>query len=37
MEKETRQEIVVLDEGADVESMAGSRGVCCRGPFSAFR
>jgi len=31
------KEIVVLDEGADVEAMAGSRGICCRGPLSPFR
>jgi len=37
MEKEKRQEIVVLDEGADVEHMAGPRSLCCRGPFTAFR
>jgi len=37
MEKEKRQEIVVLDEGADVEHMASPRGICCRGAFGAFR
>jgi len=37
MEKEKAQAIVVLDEGTDVEHMAGPRGICCRGAFSAFR
>jgi hypothetical protein len=37
MDKEKRQEIVVLDEGTDVEAMAGPKGFCCRGAFSAFR
>ncbi len=37
MEKEKRQEIVVLDEGTDVEHMAGPKGVCCRGPLTPFR
>jgi len=37
MEKVKRQEIVVLDEGADIEAIADPRGFCCRGPLSAFR
>ena len=35
--EERKEEIVVLDEGIDVEDMAGPKGVCCRGPFFAFR
>jgi hypothetical protein len=37
MEKEKREEIVVLDEGTDVEAMAGPKGYCCRGTLTAFR
>jgi hypothetical protein len=37
MEKEKREEIVVLDEGTDVEALVGPMSVCCRGPFTAFR
>jgi hypothetical protein len=36
MEKEKRQDIVVLDEGTNVEAMAGIS-FCCRGAFSPFR
>ena len=35
--EESKEEIVVLDEGIDVEDMAGPRGMCCRGPLTAFR
>ena len=35
--EESKEEIVVLDEGIDVEDMAGPRGLCCRGPLFAFR
>jgi hypothetical protein len=35
--EERKEEIVVLDEGIDVENMAGPRGFCCRGAFIAFR
>ncbi|MBA7681089.1 hypothetical protein ES703_89417 [subsurface metagenome] len=35
--EESKEEIVVLDEGIDVEDMAGPRGICCRGPLTAFR
>ncbi len=35
--EERKEEIVVLDEGIDVEHMAGPRGFCCRGPFIPFR
>ena len=34
---ERDEQIVVLDEGIDVESMADPRGICCRGPLFAFR
>ncbi|MFC1885650.1 hypothetical protein ACFLZM_01145 [Thermodesulfobacteriota bacterium] len=27
--KEKEKEIVVLDEGIDIDSVAGPRGVCC--------
>ena len=35
--EESKEEIVVLDEGIDVEDMAGPRGMCCRGPLFPFR
>ena len=35
--EEREEQIVVLDEGIDVEDMAGPRGFCCRGAFSPFR
>lgn len=35
--EERKEEIIVLDEGMDVEDMAGPKGVCCRGPLFAFR
>jgi len=35
--EERKEEIIVLDEGMDVEDMAGPKGVCCRGAFTAFR
>jgi hypothetical protein len=35
--EEREEQIVVLDEGMDVEDMAGPRGMCCRGPLTAFR
>ena len=35
--EERKEEIVVLDEGIDVEDMAGPKGYCCRGAFFAFR
>jgi len=37
MEKEKREEIVVLDEGTDTEHMAGPTAFCCRGTLFAFR
>jgi hypothetical protein len=37
MEKEKREEIVVLDEGTDVEHMAGPTAFCCRGTLFPFR
>jgi len=35
--EERKEEIIVLDEGIDVEDMAGPKGLCCRGAFFAFR
>ena len=35
--EERKEEIIVLDEGIDVEDMAGPKGFCCRGPFFPFR
>ena len=34
---EREENVVVLDEGIDVEEMAGPKGVCCRGPFIPLR
>ena len=28
--KEKREEILVIDEGIDIDNMAGPRGICCR-------
>jgi hypothetical protein len=35
--EEREEQIVVLDEGMDVEDMADPKGVCCRGALSPFR
>jgi hypothetical protein len=35
--EERKEEIIVLDEGMDVEDMATPKGFCCRGPFFPFR
>jgi len=35
--EERKEEIIVLDEGMDVEDMAGPKGLCCRTAFSPFR
>jgi hypothetical protein len=35
--EERKEEIVVLDEGIDMENMADPKGICCRGPFIPFR
>jgi len=35
--EEKKEEIVVLDEGIDVEHMAGPKGYCCHGAFIPFR
>jgi hypothetical protein len=37
MEKEKKQDIVVLDEGTDVEHMADPKSICCRTAFFPFR
>ena len=34
---ERKEEIVVLDEGIDVEDMPGPKGICCRVAISPFR
>jgi len=34
---ERKEEIVVLDEGMDLEVMAGPAGTCCNGAFSPVR
>ena len=35
--EEKEEEILVLDEGIDVNDMADPRGICCRGPLTPFR
>jgi hypothetical protein len=35
--EERKEEIVVLDEGMDVEDMADPKGFCCRTALSPFR
>ena len=35
--EERKEEIVVLDEGIDVENMADPKGFCCRGAIFPFR
>ena len=35
--EERKEEIIVLDEGMEVEDMAGPKGLCCRGALSPFR
>ena len=35
--EEMKEQIVVLDEGIDVEDMADPRAICCRGPMFAIR
>ena len=35
--EDKEEQIVVLDAGIDVESMADPKGICCRGPFFAIR
>ena len=35
--EEREEEILVLDEGIDVEAMADPRGFCCRGPLTPLR
>ena len=35
--EERKEEIVVLDEGIDVEDMPGPKGMCCSGPLFPFR
>ena len=35
--EEREEEILVLDEGVDVNDMADPRGICCRGALTPFR
>jgi len=35
--RDEREKIVVLDEGADMTDMAGTRGGCCLSPYVAIR
>ena len=35
--EERKEEIVVLDEGIDVEDMAGPKGMCCGAALTPFR
>ena len=35
--EERKEEIIVLDEGMDLEDMSGPKGLCCRGALSPFR
>lgn len=35
--EDRKEEILVLDEGIDVEDMADPRGVCCRGALTPLR
>jgi len=35
--EEREEEILVLDEGIDVNDMADPRAICCRGPLTPFR
>ena len=35
--EEREEQIVVLDEGIDVNDMAGPKAICCRAAFFAFR
>jgi hypothetical protein len=35
--EERKEELVVLDEGIDVEDMAGPKGHCCSGAFIPLR
>jgi len=35
--EERKEEILVLDEGIDVEDMPGPKGICCRAAISPFR
>ena len=35
--EECKEEIVVLDEGMDLEAMAGPAGYCCTGSIAPLR
>lgn len=36
-EKESKKEIVVLDEGIDTDALIGPESICCAGTFVPFR
>ncbi len=35
--KEEKRDIIVLDEGTDMDKIAIYRGFCCWGPMAPFR
>ena len=35
--EEIREEIVVLDQGVDIDDLSGPTGMCCSGPYMPFR
>jgi hypothetical protein len=35
--EEIREEIVVLDQGIDIDDLPIPTGMCCSGPFTPFR
>jgi len=35
--EEIREEIVVLDQGIDIDDLSGPKGLCCSGTFMPFR
>ena len=35
--EEIREEIVVLDQGIDIDDMSGPKGLCCWGPLIPLR
>ena len=37
MEEERKEEIVVMDEGIDMEALAGPYGMCCSGALTPLR
>ena len=35
--EEERKELIILDEGIDMDDLLGPRGLCCRGSLSPLR